>query len=238
MMDNKKFDTTYLFGIIFIGLMLVLFFFLLQKIFVNRDSSIINRTEINEEALINMMPIPGFIPNEKDERIEVNFLVPDDMIEDKEVAKKIGVYKIYKSNSKKIDPQSFVSASFSKRKAGSQDLANFIYSIKLNLELHFPGQKMNINQLHLPKDVVEKFETMKIPYYAAMFLIDKGVNNSGYNCASFFFSIPSGYWLINWIAPRKILKHAGRERDMFLTIIKYLAISEFNPNTKNLTIIM
>ena len=114
----------------------------------------------------------------------------------------------------------------------------FILRNTQNLKKLFPNQEMTVGLLHLPEDVVKKFEDMVIPYQAILFLMDEGINRPVYSCAIFFFETPDGFWSINWTAARKILENEGRERDIFLGLIKFMMIGIQHPDTKTYEIHM
>lgn len=214
-------------AIVFINLLLIFVYSVsLKEAFGNEiNSSVSTQTDIGSKDNIEVKPLPGFMPNEKDESMNIVFTTPDDMVEDEEAARKYGIYKLYKSaDSKQVDPKSVIAISFSKKKGSILDLKSFILGNTLNIKKLFPNQELTVGMLQLPEDVIKKFEVMGIPYQAISFLIDAGNNKPSHNCAMFYFETPDGFWSINWTAPREILEREGRERGIFLSLIKFTSI--------------
>lgn len=227
-------------SVIFVSTMLVLGILLLIKGgLVGRINTSAEDADINNPIDIRIIPFPKFVPNQKDDSLNIRFFAPEGMVEDEEVTKELGVYKVFKSkDARQVHPQSYIVISFSKKKADVPDLENFIFGTTLNLKTIFPDQKLTIGILHLNKEIVKKFEYMRIPYYANLFLIKTGINKPGYNCAVFSFETPDGFWAINWMAPKKILECNGKERSIFLSLIKFMVIEIYNPITNGLEIYM
>lgn len=228
------------FSIIFIGVMLFLAFLILQTMFEKKDYGLNKNLGINKQISIESKWLPGFIPNQNDDSMKVSFYTPDGMFEDNEQARKSGVYKVYRSSDiKLVSPESVISISFTKKKNSNLGLKDFIFANTRNIKQIFPNQNMTIGIVHLQMDVVEKFENMGIPYQTILYNIDKGVYRSGLSCAIFFFETPDGFWSINWTAPMSILENEkGKERGIFLGMIKYMTMMIFNPNTKSAVIVM
>lgn len=225
---------------IFISAMLILGFLFLKEKSVSRINTSLENIDISNSIKSMISPLPRFVPNQKDESWGIRFHTPSDMVEDEGAARENGVYKVYKSaNTKKIHPGSVIAISFCKKNDSLPDLRNFVLGFTYNLKTLFSvGQKMTIGLLNLPKDVVKKFEDMAIPYEAILFITEAVANQPSYNTAIFFFETPDGFWLIMWSAPRKILERRGRERDIFLGLIKFMIIEIYHPDTKNLEIYM
>jgi tetratricopeptide (TPR) repeat protein len=211
----------------------------LEDKFRGKAGSMFGKPKVDIPVDIQMVPLPGFIPNQQDDSRTILFNTPYGMVEDEAVARNMGIYRFYKSaDGKKIHQKSVISISFSKKKDTTFDLQSFIVSNTMNMKKFFPGQEVTVGLLELPKDVVKKFEDMAIPYQAILFFIDEGVNQQGHNCAIFFFETPDGFWSINWTAPKKILEREGRERDIFLRLIKSMMIGVYRPDMKTYEIHM
>jgi len=200
--------------------------FLSKEVFGDEiNTSSANNTDIDSHVNIEVKPLPGFTPNENDDSMKIEFITPDGMVEDEEAARKNGIYKFYKSaDITQVHSESVIAISFCKKKGNVQDLDSFILGNTQNLKEFFSNQKLTVGLLHLPMDVVKKFEVMGIPYQAITFLIDAGNNKPSHNCAMFYFETPDGFWSINWTAPREILEREGRERGIFLSLIKFTSI--------------
>jgi hypothetical protein len=197
------------------------------------DASLTGDIDINSHVNIEVKPLPGFTPKEKDDSMDIEFITPDGVVEDEETARENGIYKVYKSaDTKQVHPESVISISFSKKKGRAIDLNGFILGNTQNLKKLFPNQELTVGLIHLPIDVVKKFEYMAIPYQAILFFIDEKDRQPGFNCAIFFFETPDGFWSINWNAPREILEREGREKGIFLSIIKFSMILIKRPDGK------
>lgn len=214
--------------VIFISLVLILSFLILKD-----KSTDKNNTEPNYSVDFNITQLPGFMPNQKDNSLlRVGIFTPLGMVEDEEAERKSGVYKVFKPDgSKKVHPDSFITVNFCKKRDPDSNLGSFLIEFAKNLKNMFPGCQMEIGLLRLQKDAVKKFDYMGIPYQAILFLIDKEPKNPVYTSAIFSFETSGGYWSIIWGGPRKILKRRGLERDIFLSIIKYLTIEIIRGDT-------
>lgn len=208
----------------------------LDKINLSMRKAADNSGNIN----ISAMPLPGFVPAQQDDSMDIHFPIPDSMSENEAIAKSLGVYKLYKStDSRKVNPESIVSISFCKKKEFPIDLQSFIVGNSANMRKYFPGEKMEIGQLRLPADVVKKLEDMSIPYQAVLYLADNEKSSQRIcSCAIFYFETPGGFWSINWTAPREILVRKCKERDIFLGLIKFMTIGIARPDTKTYEIHM
>ncbi len=222
-------------SVIFVGAMLILgIVLLLKQILLDKTNILTARnTDSGSRLDIQQMPLPGFIPNQSDDSMDIHFTTPDGMVEDKAMAKSMGIYKVYRSaDSKKVSPESFISISFCKKKDNKLGLKSFVVGNTRNIKKSFYGQEMTVGLLHLPGDVVKKFEDMGIPYQGMLFLVDTKSNQSICSCAIFFFETPAGFWSINWTAPKAMLMREGREKDIFLGLIKFMIIGISRPDTK------
>lgn len=238
-MTKNNFDITFWVSITVIGVMLCCAFLLLKPKFTNK-TSLTKDIGINNPVPIETRGLPGFIPNQVDDSVDVNFFTPTGMFEDVEQARKSGVYKMFRSaDSRRVNPESVISISFAKKVNSNIDLGDFILVNSRNLKQMFPDQNMTIGIIHLEKKITEKFDFLGIPYQTIAFYIDGGLDRVGHDCAIFFFATPGGFWSINWTAPRKILNNErGRERGIFLSMIKYISMMILNPKTKNAIIVM
>lgn len=240
MITKNNFDITYWFSIIFIGVLLFLPFLILKTMFAKKDYGLNRNVGINKQVPIESRPLPGFVPNQNDDSVKIDFYTPDGMVEDEDAARKIGAYKIYRSsNAKLVHPESVISVSFAKKKNNNLGLEGFILVNTRNIKRIFSDQNMIIGIVNLPNDVVEKFVTLGMPYQTILYNIDKEAGRLGLSCAIFFFETPDGFWSINWTAPKGILEYEqGKERGIFLGMIKYMTMMILNPNSKNALIVM
>lgn len=215
-------------SVIFISLILILSFLILKD-----RSTDKNNVEPNYSVNFSVTQLPGFMPNQEDNSLlRVRILTPFGMVEDEEAERKSGVYKVFKPDgSEKVHPESVIIVNFCKKTDPDSNLGSFLVGFAKNLKDVFPGCQMKIGLLRLQKDAVKKFEYMGIPYQAILFSIDKELKKPVYTSAIFSFETPGGYWSIIWGGPRKILKRRGLERDIFLSIIKYLTIEILRGNT-------
>jgi len=208
-------------SVIFISLILIFSFLILKDKSTDKDNA-----EPGYSVNFSITQLPGFIPNQKDDSLlRVGIFTPLGMVEDEEAERESGAYKVFKPDgSEKVHPESVIIVNFCKKRDPDSNLGNFLIGFAKNLKNMFPDCQMKIDLLRLPREAVEKFEDMRIPYQAILFLIDKELKNPVYTSAIFSFETPGGYWSIIWGGPRKILKRRGLERDIFLSIIKYLTI--------------
>ncbi len=239
-MTKNNFDITFWVSIAMIGIMLFCAFLLLKPKFTDKNKNFARSTGINNQVSIETRGLPGFIPNQTDDSVKVDFFTPDGMFEDVEQARKSGVYKMFRSaDSRRVSPESVISISFAKKRNSKLGLNDFIFVNTRNLKQMFPNQNMTIGIIHLEREVTEKFDFLAMPYQTVALYIDDGFNRVGHNCAIFFFETPDGFWSINWTAPRRILNNEkGKERGIFLGMIKYISMMILNPKTKNAIIVM
>lgn len=206
---------------------------ILGFLILKNNSSTEDYTEPDYSVDFRIAPFPGFLPNQKDDSLlRVSFFTPLGMVEDEVAERKSGVYKVFKSDgSKKVHDDSVIIVTFCKKKEVNSNLESFIFEFTKNLKDIFPDAQITFGLLHLHKQVVKKFEDMGMPRQGILFLIDNELKKPVYTSATFFFETPGGYWSIVWGGPRKILKRAGTERNIFLALIKYLTIEIINGNT-------
>lgn len=238
---KNKFNSTHLLLIIFIGVMLILVFLILKTMFIKNNYVPTRNSEANQQVSVESKASPGFAPNQNDNMVKFEFITPTGMVEDSDLARRSGVYRIYKSSdSKLVSPESVVSISFTKNKNKALRLNDFILTNAQNLKQIFPDLEMAIGLIHLPKIVTEKFDSMDMPYSTILFNLTKGASGIGHSCAIFFLETPDGFWSINWTAPIKILQNEkGRERSIFLSVIAYTMFSMRNPyNPKDMLIVI
>lgn len=228
-MENKKsFDISFWFSILFIGAML---FFAQKVIFLTKESNSSGIMNI-EQIPIEMKLLSGSTPNQGDDSMQIGFLTPNGMVEDENIARKIGVYKFYRSAERKVNHESVIAISFLKKGSGGFNLREFILSNTQNLIRAFPNQKPTLGLITLNPEVVQKFEYIGMPYAVVSYFI-KGVADPDFSCAIFYFETPGGFWSINWTAPKRLLERETREKNIFLGLIKFMMIGVANPNTKS-----
>jgi len=237
---KNKYDATFWLAITFVCVMLILAGLILRTIFDNQDFVLYRIAGVDRGIPIEARGLPGFIPNQNDISREIKFITPPGTYDDVEGARKCGIYKLYKSsNPLLVSPKSIVAITFAaKQQKYGYGLEDFVLVNLRNLRLMFPGQPLKIGIVHLDREVIEKFETMRMPYYTVVFYFDKTDYWPAQSCAVFFFETPDGFWSIIWTAPKKILDNErGRERSIFLSLIKYMIMTIFESNSKNVIIV-
>lgn len=236
---KNKFDTNFWLSITFLCVMLFLAVLILGIIFGKQDSNLYRIAGVDRGIPTELRGLSGFIPNQSDVSMQVKFITPWGMFEDVKGAQKCGIYKLYRSsNPLLVSPKSIIAITFAKKQSNGYGLREFILVNIRDLRLMYPGQQLTIGIGHLPLNVVEKFETMRMPYYTAVFYFDKVADRPAQSCAIFFFETPDGIWSIIWTAPKKILENEkGRERGIFLGLIKYVIMTIFDPESKNITVV-
>lgn len=176
----------------------------------------------NKPIDVEVKQLPGFVPNEHDDSIEIVFNTPDGMVENEELAREYGIHKIYRAQDpSKAHPESIIGISFSKKKEKSEitNLNLFVASNAFNMRKLFPDSELTVGLLTLPEEVVKKFKDLAIPYQATLLLLDTKDGRPLHTSAIFYFETPAGFWSINWTGSREILESEGKNRDLFLTLI-------------------
>jgi len=237
---KNKFDATFWLSMIFIGVMLILAFVILKTKLVQEDNCIYRIAGVNRGIPIELRGFSGFEPAQRDVSADVKFLKPRGIFDDVKGARKCGIYKLYKSsNPLLVSPKSIIAITFAKKLNKGYELKEFIWENIRNLRLMYPGQPLTIGIVNLPWDVIEKFEIIRMPYYTMAFHFHKTVDRPAQSCAVFFFETDDGVWSIIWTAPWKILDNEkGRERGIFLSMIKYFMMGIMDFKSKNFTIVI
>lgn len=237
---KNSFDITFWLSIVLLGALAFCAYLILKPKPSHRSYTSNKGTPISGQMDIEARGLRGFVRNQTDDSMKINFHTPDGMFEDIEQAKKGGVYKIYRSaDSRIVDPRSVIAISFAKKGNRKVDLNGFILMNAKNMQRMFPDQKMVVAIIHLDKEITGKFDNFAIPNQTIAFYIDSGYKQEGYNCAVFFFETPDGFWSVNWVAPRHILDNEkSKERGIFLGLIKYMSIIIADKNSKDLLLLI